>query len=224
MILKKLLENRITTKWWLDKDISNNDLNYILECARLAPSIHGKFSTSIFVSRDKTYKNFLYEDNTYCYGIPGKETMQRGVPHPEDYNPEHKRYNGQVNAPVVLTWLYTGHKNPSVKGDHFHDDAERDVLVSASYASIAALEKQIDFGFCQCIGGKEISDFLGIGSHAILVMGLGYKDEYQGQLKRQVYKDGKHIGWDIDNIPFDLREHHRKYRPKTGDYIIWDQT
>lgn len=224
MILKKLLENRITTKWWLDKDISNNDLNYILECARLAPSLHGKFSTSIFVSRDKKYKNFLYEDNTYCYGIPGQGPMKRGVPHPKNYNPEHKRYNGQVNAPVILTWLYTGHKNPTVKGGQFHDDAEKDVFISASYASIAAIEKQIDFGFCTCIGGKEISEFLGIGSHAILVMGLGYKDEYRGQLKRQVYKDGKDVGWDIDNIPFNLREHHRKYRPNIGDYIIWDQT
>lgn len=229
--LINLLESRITTKWWLDKDVSNDDLNYILECARLAPSIHGKFSSSIFVSRDKKYKKFLYEENTYCYGVPGdpargigKGPMKRGAPHPEDYNPEYKRYNGQVNAPVVLTWLYTGHRNLSAKGGYFHNDAEKDVFISASYASIAAAERKIDFGFCTCIGQKEISEYLGIGSHAIIVMGLGYKDEYQGNIKRRVYIDGKHVGWDIDNIPYDLKDHHRINRPDVGDYIIWDQT
>lgn len=222
---KSLLDTRITTKWWLDKDVSNDDLNYILECARLAPSLHGKFTTSIFVSRDATYKKWLYENNTYCYGIPGKGPFKRAEPHPENYNPEHKRYNGQVNAPVILTWLYTGNRNPSAKGDYFHDDAEKDAYISASYASVAALERKIDFGFCTCIGGKEISKFLQIGTHAIIIMGLGYKDDYQGSYQRQVYNKGNHVGWDRDNIPPKIRDSSgRKYRPNIGDYVIWDQT
>jgi nitroreductase len=224
--VKDLLESRITTKWWLDKDISDTDLNYILECARLAPSRHGVFATSIFVSKDHTYKKWLYENNTYCYGISKEgqvDNFKRSIEHPKKYNPDHKRYNGQVIAPVVLTWIYTGSENPLFNDKNYAEIAKNDALISASYASIAALEKQIDFGFCSCIGGKEISEFLQIGYCAIIVMGLGYKDEYLGNCKKDVVKNNNIVGWDMDNIPKRIQNiSGRKYRPDMKDYVIWD--
>ncbi len=222
-LVKDLLESRITTKWWSDKDISNDDLNYILECARLAPSPHGVFTTSIFVSRDDTYKKWLHEKNTYCYGKPNEGGFKRAKIHPKEYNPKNKRYNGQVNAPVILTWLYTGNRNPLVTNRNFYDDAKVDALISSSYASIAALERKIDFGFCSCMGGKEISEFLQVGQDALIIMGLGYKDKYKGNYRRDVIKNGKNVGWDRDNMPKEMSNTPgRKYRPKMEDYVIWD--
>ena len=223
MNIKNLLQSRITTKWWLEKDIPKDDLDYILECARLAPSNNGKFTSSIVVCKDPAYKKWLYENNTYCFGTPNQGGYRRGIPHPTKYDPIQKRYNGQVNGSVVLTWIITGNRNPE-KSDHqvHYEHTISDVYISAAYASIAAAEKNIDTGFCACIGGEEISEYLNIGSKAILVMGLGYKQEWSGVVRKQVFIDGKHVGWDIDNIPPKKTDTPgRKYKPSIEDYVIW---
>ena len=37
-MLKKILENRITTKWWLPDAVEDVKLNEVIDCAYLAPS------------------------------------------------------------------------------------------------------------------------------------------------------------------------------------------
>ena len=53
-------------------------------------------------------------------------------------------------------------------------------------------------------------------------MGLGYKQEWSGAVRKQVFIDGKHVGWDIDNIPPNKTDTPgRKYKPSIEDYVIW---
>jgi hypothetical protein len=54
-------------------------------------------------------------------------------------------------------------------------------------------------------------------------MGLGYKDEYLGNCKKDVVKNNNIVGWDMDNIPKRIQNiSGRKYRPDMKDYVIWD--
>jgi hypothetical protein len=114
-MLKNNLLHRFTAKWWDDRKVDESDLQYILECAYLAPSKQGRYNFNIYVfghgDRSENFKRWLYYENTYCLDKARGKAGQ-GL----------KRYNGQVLAPIVLLW---------VAHDHGHETRD-DCLISAS--------------------------------------------------------------------------------------------
>ena len=77
-MLKDLLEKRFTAKWWSDKPVEKEKLDYILDCTYLAPSKNGKWKFEIFVlgnsEKANEIKQWLYWENTYCLDMKrGKE-------------------------------------------------------------------------------------------------------------------------------------------------------
>ena len=103
-MLREILGKRFTAKWWSDKPIEQEKLDYILDCAYSAPSKNGKYNYEIFVLGDSEKSNqikqWLYWENTYCIG--GERLREGPI--------GHRRYNGQVLAPTVLVWV-AKHKN-----------------------------------------------------------------------------------------------------------------
>lgn len=175
-MLKDILQQRYTAKWWDDREVEQEKINDILECAYLAPSKNGKFDHKIYVLTDspegREFKDYLYYENAWCLG-------ERRAP--ADYTGNEKRFNGQVHAPVVLLWVgeVPGWARPI-------DDPARDIevqrvrddcVVSATIAMCAAEELGLRTGFNGMIGPTDISKYLGIDYKTycpMMAIGLGY--------------------------------------------------
>ena len=203
-MLKNNLLGRFTAKWWDDRKVDESDLQYILECAYLAPSKQGRYNFNIYVfgddDRSQNFKRWLYYENTYCLDKVRGKTGE-GL----------KRYNGQVLAPIVLLW---------VAHDNGHETRD-DCLISASVAMCASLEKNLQTGLTGCIGPEEIAAKLSISTVPITCLGIGYA-EPDMMLTRPVFLDGKKIGFDLSNTdPKIVENYNRSKKPKFSDLIIF---
>ena len=180
-MLKELLEKRTTTKWWSDKPVEKDKLDYVLNCIRRTPSKQLKYNFKVLIfdesKKCKEIKDWLYWEHTCCLdkvrGAKGE-----GL----------RRYNGQVLAPIVLAWA-------SEK-----DDLEviEDIMVSSTTALLAAEEVGLNTGFNGCLESKELGQKVG-EPHVHMLLGLGYADKIDGEPMRKVYKDGVEMGWDLSN-------------------------
>jgi len=180
-MLKELLEKRTTTKWWSDKTVEKDKLDYVLKCIRRTPSKQLKYDFKVLIfdesKKCKEIKDWLYWEHTCCLdkvrGAKGK-----GL----------RRYNGQVLAPIVLAWA-------SEKNDL---EVIEDIMVNSTIALLAAEEVGLNTGFNSCLESKELGQKVG-EPHIHMLLGLGYADEIDGKPMRKVYKDGIEMGWDLSN-------------------------
>ena len=180
-MLKELLEKRTTTKWWSDKIVEKDKLDYVLNCIRRTPSKQLKYNFKVLIfdesKKCKEVKDWLYWEHTCCLdkvrGAKGE-----GL----------RRYNGQVLAPIVLAWA-------SEK-----DDLEviEDIMVSSTTALLAAEEVGLNTGFNGCLESKELGHKVG-EPYVHMLLGLGYADKVDGEPMRKVYKDGVEMGYDLGN-------------------------
>lgn len=206
-MLKDILKNRFTAKWWNATAVEQEKLTDILECAYLAPSKQGKFNYKIMVLTDspaaRNIKEYLYWEDTYCLD---KVRAKKG--------PGLKRYNGQVIAPVVLLWLGENQHGRNPLGENEAQRIKDDAIVSATMAMCAAEELGLNTGFNGCISAKEIADKLNEPNYiGLIAVGIGYAtpDALQG---RKVSKDGVEVGFDLSNTNPTIRKYeNRKFRP-----------
>jgi len=187
-MLKELLEKRFTAKWWSDKPVEKEKLDYILDCTYLAPSKNGKWKFEIFVlgnsERSNEIKQWLYWENTYCLD------MKRGREGPIG----NRRYNGQILAPIVLVWV-AKEKDKEVFND---------CMVSSTISMIAAQEQGLQTGFNCCQGMEDLAKKLDReGRYAYISLGIGLIDKIDGinnSIQREVFKDGVKHGFDYGNV------------------------
>tara|TARA_B100000214_G_C23643206_1_gene479405 strand:- start:11 stop:604 length:594 start_codon:yes stop_codon:yes gene_type:complete len=180
-MLKDLLKTRVTTKWWSDKIVEDDKVEYVLDCIRRAPSKQLNYNFKVIIfdesKRCKEIKNWLYWEHTYCLNkIRGGKG--EGL----------KRFNGQVLAPIVIAWA-------SEKNDL---EVIEDIMVSSTTALLAAEEIGLDTGFNGCLEAKELGQKIG-EPYVHMLLGMGYSDNKSGDNIRKVYKDGVEVGWDLDN-------------------------
>ena len=187
-MLKELLEKRFTAKWWSDKLVEQEKLDYVLDCILQCPSKNGKYDFDLFIlgNSKKSYeiKQWLYWENTYCLDEIRAKKGPIG----------NRRYNGQVLSPIVLIWVAKNNER----------DAVKDCLVSSSIAMIAAEEQNLNTGFNGCLGEIHTAEKLGVKGHAIIALGLGYIDKIDDKLRRDVYKDSVLHGFDFGNVRKDI--------------------
>ena len=180
-MLKELLEKRTTTKWWSDKIVEKDKLDYVLNCVRRTPSKQLKYNFKVLIfdesKKCKEIKDWLYWEHTCCLNKV-RGAKGEGL----------RRYNGQVLAPIVLAWA-------SEKNDL---EVIEDIMVSSTIALLAAEEVGLNTGFNGCLESKELGQKVG-EPHVHMLLGLGYADEIDGEPMRKVYKDGIEMGWDLSN-------------------------
>ena len=205
-MLKELLEKRFTAKWWSDKEVEKEKLNYILDCTYLAPSKNGKWNYEIFVlgnsEKANEIKQWLYWENTYC--IDGERIKEGPI--------GNRRYNGQVLAPTVLIWV-AKNKNR---------ETFNDCLVSSTITMLAAEEQGVNTGFNGCLGEIATAEKLGRGAsgHASIILGLGYIDKIDDKIQREVLRDNVKHGFDYGNVsPEILRGPNRNKKPEIDNLI-----
>jgi hypothetical protein len=180
-MLKELLEKRTTTKWWSDKIVEKDKLDYVLNCIRRTPSKQLKYNFKVLIfdesKKCKEVKDWLYWEHTCCLdkvrGAKGE-----GL----------RRYNGQVLAPIVLAWA----------SEKDNLEVIEDIMVSSTTALLAAEEVGLNTGFNGCLESKELGQKVG-EPHVHMLLGLGYADKIDGEPMRKVYKDGVEMGWDLSN-------------------------
>jgi len=207
-MLKEILEKRFTAKWWSDKPVEKDKLNYVLDCAYLAPSKNGKWNYEIFVlgnsEKANKIKQWLYYDETYC--IDGERLKEGPI--------GNRRYNGQVLAPIVLVWVA---KNKS-------RESFDDCITSATISMMASEEIGVNTGFNGCLGHKTTAEKLDRpGQYATIILGLGYIDKIDGintSIQREVFKDGVKHGFDYGNVsPEIVRGPNRNKKPGIDSLI-----
>jgi hypothetical protein len=181
MGVKSILKNRNTTKWWSERQVEQDKLDYVLDCIYRAPSKQLKYNFKVIIFDEtkscKDIKNWLYWEHTYCLNkIRGAKGD--GL----------RRYNGQVLAPIVLGWA----------SDTNDLEVIEDIMVSSTTALIAAEEVGLNTGFNGCLESKELGKKVGY-PHVHMLLGLGYADKIDTELTRKVYKDGKEVGYDLGN-------------------------
>jgi len=206
-MLKELLEKRFTAKWWSDKPVEKDKLDYILNCASTVPSKQGSFDYEICVLGDneksKDIKNWIYWENSYCIdGTRGKEGPIGN-----------RRYNGQCLAPIVLAFIGKREKVSYEKDTPRIDDNDlcRDIMVSATTAMLAAEEQGLNTGLQGCMSEKEVAKKLDKKGFCYILLGIGYIDKYDTETitdklffaGREVFKDGVKHGFDHGNNPAD---------------------
>lgn len=204
-MIKQQLSERFTAKWWDETPLDDQTLQYILDCAYLAPSKQGRYNYNIYVLGNtepaNDFKKWLYWENTWCLdtvrGKPGE-----GL----------RRYNGQVIAPTVLMWVAK-----ETNGFETRDDC----LISATIAMCSAIEKNVQTGFNSCIGPNEIASKLSIKGIPILCLGLGYA-EIDELKHRPVYSNIDKVGFDLSNTDPKITDgHNRKNKPSFQDLMVF---
>jgi hypothetical protein len=70
-MLKDVLKDRFTAKWWKADPVEQSKLDAVLQAAYLAPVKNGKYDHELVVLTDspegKAIKEYLYFDNTWCH-------------------------------------------------------------------------------------------------------------------------------------------------------------
>lgn len=207
-MLKELLSNRFTAKWWSEKTVEEDKLQYVLDCTYLSPSKNGKYKYEIFVlgNSDKAneIKQWLYWENTYC--IDGERLKEGPI--------VNRRYNGQLLAPIVLVWV----------ANNKDKETFNDCMVSSTISMLAAEEQGLQTGFNGCQGVKDLAKKLDReGSYAYISLGLGNIDKIDGidnSIQREVIKDNVKHGFDYGNVDVSVTRGPNRYNKPKIDALI----
>jgi nitroreductase len=225
--IKQLLSERYTTKLWQDTPVSDAQLDYVLQCAYLAPSKMAHHSHKIVAITNsvqgKAIKDWLFYEHTWAWD--GHPAYDIPVGHQSD---EDRDYNGQYRAPVVLIWLselknarrVTVQKqihNQLLQYNVSTPDADQqrnDIYISATTAMLAAEEQGLRTGYGVCHHHKMVAEHLGMPSyHAVVAMGMGYAT-ISTHLEVPVLNDqGEPLGFCVPNTPPGAAHWNRDDRP-----------
>ena len=176
-MLKDVLKDRFTAKWWKADPVEQSKLDAVLQAAYLAPVKNGKYDHELVVltysPEGKAIKEYLYFDNTWCGDGIRKKPGFVGI----------KRFNGQVMAPVVLLWAANiPAEKISILNENEKTRIRDNCLLQAGFAMCAAEEQGLRTGINSTQNGLEIAQHLGIaGKEFILSLGLGHADVEQSK-------------------------------------------
>jgi len=197
-MLKDVLKDRFTAKWWKDDPVEQEKLDAVLQAAYLAPAKNGKHDHELVVLTDspegKAIKEYLYFDHTWCGDGIRKKSGFVGL----------KRFNGQVMAPIVLLWA------ANIPAEKISADREiektriRDnCLLQAGFVMCAAEEQGLKTGINSTQNGLDIAQHLGVkGKEFILSLGLGYADiEQSSRAQKPVFEGAVSIATHPNDRP-----------------------
>jgi nitroreductase len=211
----KLLQQRYTTKLWQDKPVTDAQLDYVLQCAYLAPSKMAHHSHRIVALTDsaegKKIKDWLFYEHTWAWD--GHPAYDIPVGH---QSAEDRDYNGQYRAPVVLIWLselknarrIVVQKEVDGQIQQYNvstPDAYQqrsDIYISATAAMLAAEEQGLRTGYGVCHHNKMVAEHLGMPSYcAVVAMGMGYPADTADSEVPVLDAVGHQLGFCVPNTP-----------------------
>lgn len=229
----KLLQQRYTTKLWQDTPVTDAQLDYVLQCAYLAPSKMAHHSHRIVALTNsvqgREIKDWLFYEHTWAWdGYPAYDIP---VGH---HSTEARDYNGQYRAPVVLIWLseLKDARRVTVQ-KQIHDEwvqytvgtpdayqQRSDIYISATAAMLAAEEQGLRTGYGVCHHNKMVAERLGMPTHnAVVAMGMGYAAEPTDSEVPVLDAQGQPLGFCVPNTPPGQPHWNRNDRPSFADMM-----
>lgn len=229
----KLLQQRYTTKLWQDAPVTDAQLDYVLQCAYLAPSKMAHHSHRIVALTNsvqgREIKDWLFYEHTWAWdGYPAYDIP---VGH---HSTEARDYNGQYRAPVVLIWLseLKDARRVTVQ-KQIHDEwvqytvgtpdayqQRSDIYISATAAMLAAEEQGLRTGYGVCHHNKMVAERLGMPTHnAVVAMGMGYASEPTDSEVPVLDARGQPLGFCVPNTPPGEPHWNRNDRPSFADMM-----
>lgn len=197
--IRQLLQQRSTVRHWdLTKPIEQHKIDYIKDCVKLAPYGNNEYGYRIFFITNRDIINKLFHTATYCYeGDIPNNTSKVGYPIPDNcIDPWMKRYNGQMQAPLVIVFAAIPNQ------DNEFNNGEHHSYFCSSIAMLAAQQQGLNTGLCGCINSKIAANILGLDpdQHRIrLALGVGYMDNYDQDSYRYIYQNGNAVGYSLSN-------------------------
>lgn len=232
MLVKKILQERFTTTVWSDDPVPQEDLQYVLDCAYIAPSKQcvGPDKCIAITNSPKglEFKKWITE-NIVQYDLEGK------------VNGKHikaKYLNGQYTAPILLAWLVNNDSTqiiPKINGEEVvsaetpsRSERGHDCFVAATCAMFAAQERGLNTGFASCDlrNIPEVAEKLGYPDHQVIVtLGVGYAADTSNMEKIDpavvVRKRSDDILYVVGNNILPGQPHfHRDHLKRSYDQII----
>jgi len=199
-MLLDIIKHRYSARTWESKEVPQEKINYILDCALNAPSKQCKYPYTIYVltesEKSKEFKNWLYWHDTWC--------VQGVRADPKDVHSDEKRFNGQYRSPLLLLW---GHRDLATKDNDYFETYEwqnlMDMTTSASFAMLAAQEQGLSTCFGNCHSYEFTNTILGNEEVKIgLALGIGYAkiDDDTSSMVYPVYKNDSLQGYETRNL------------------------
>jgi len=176
-MLKDLVDSRYSARTWLDANIEQSKIDYILHCALNAPSKQSRYPYKIYAlansNKANAIKQELFWERTWC--VDGNRAQEK------DRSSEDKIFNGQYRAPLLLLWTHRKISKDLELNEntwqHYLDEQKEqnlvDMTVSASYAMLAAEEQGLRTCFGRC-HPEEISNQDNVISDIGIAVGIGY--------------------------------------------------
>jgi nitroreductase len=211
----KLLQQRYTTKLWQDTLVTDAQLDYVLQCAYLAPSKMAHHSHRIVALTNsvlgREIKDWLFYEHTWAWD--GHPAYDIPVGH---QSTEARDYNGQYRAPVVLIWLseLKDARRVTVQkqirdewvqytvGTPDAYQQRSDIYISATTAMLAAEEQGLRTGYGVCHHNKMVAEHLGMPSYcAVVAMGMGYPADIADSEVPVLDAAGHQLGFCVPNTP-----------------------
>jgi nitroreductase len=226
-MLKDIIDNRYSAKFFDNVEIEQEKIDYILGCALNAPSKQSLYPYKIFVlgnsKKARKFKEWLFWHDTWCSnGNLLDETNK---------TPENTRFNGQYNAPLLLLYSRRNVSNLEYAPKDLNTDRDVtdiiDLTISASFAMLAAEEQGLRTCFGKCHSNQYVDTVLGAGSVKIeLALGVGYATSADNSsIMTSPIKKGKEIvGYCTNNLDqtFPLSRHKiRRNKPSNDDLLIF---
>lgn len=146
MILEEI-KNRFSVRDYLDKDVNENDLNEILEAARLAPSACNYQPWKFIVVRDKEKREALY------YACKRQDFVRK--------------------APVIIVGCRVGIAFPMFKNS---DSGILDVGIALTNMTLQAVKLNLGTCWIGAFYEEEVKKILSIPDNAtvVAILTLGY--------------------------------------------------
>lgn len=216
-MLKDIMKNRFTSKWWTKDPVEPEQLDAILECAYYTPSKQGYYDFEIHAITDspegKEFKQWLYWEATACLDKIIVPTSEGGGL---------RRFNGQVLAPVVLIWLAKSFpKDLNPYGESEWIRTNNDCHLSAAMAMCQAEELGLRTGFCGTLMNVDIAQKLGkTGMFAVVALGIGHAFAGKYPIKMKVFKDGVEAGYDLSNLDPGNKSHYSREKKPPLNVMI----
>jgi len=163
MKFKELTEKRYSYRGYLDKEIEQDKLDYILECSRLAPSAANRQPWKIYIVRDA-------------------ETRERLV----------KSYDREWFAEAPLIVVFAGRRDKNWKRQDGADYLLCDVTIIADYFILAAEEMGLGTCYIAAFDKETAEQAVKIDDdeEVLLMTPLGYpKDGVTRDRKRENVED-----------------------------------
>jgi len=163
--------------WDLDRQISEEDKDLIIESATNCPSKQNLNYYNLHVIEDRQKIEKIHE-NTRGFGpiYFDYDSEKTDGHYKEERGDEGKHYtNSQVLGNMLLA--FTKNDGPLLQrelNDNYDEDRSMAVGIAAGYVNVIATQLGYATGCCKCMDSNVISEIL--GETPILLMGVGYPD------------------------------------------------